>query len=742
MLSTTMPSESEPPAAQAVNEVDVDAVLSRIDDPSLRTLIRALNEDMSAFVNRCSSRGPAVVAVIQQLDEAMKRVDTVLHTEVVACHEDLLGKVSSIGKLKEDVTSISEQVTSLRGSLKTVDANCLTPFGELKRNVRILEGVHRVDKLATAGRRFIQLVKQLKSEISHSESSDPLTRPQHKLSEVAKAAKVIKELESVHRHEPLHLIIPLEQDVKWVSSVSHSVKAEAHALLKESVRSQNRIQLSEACFAFYWLGSLWGSVEALIAEAVVECEAAFDAKGLSVTSSSIGSMNEAVMPRIESFLNLLLLWYTRIETLSKVLTQAVDPSTEVSLLKAVFTSRGMYDLPQEYYRQVTLRFTHIFGRALHDIRSLRPYLLSIYPHLHHRLTACVDGVQAIAEDASSSTAALNERRGEPYSYLNVVRCEAVAAPHSTRSPHSTHPSHSGASSGGLPSSTSDAHHTVDLVCQSGKQRRLLLEVRDLHHSYIGEVLKRVNEPVNLMLPPLPPRDLAAGLSDSTSPPNQPTSHSSTTPFTGVRSPPQSQTTTTTESRSGVGVNDGKRSITSLSALGSTLPTPSDVRALVRICASEVEKASESIEVMSEVTTLVANSMETFVWRLQERAELGGGRDIKLMNDGEVKGVRVLVLPPLEPPQEQHVLNSQIVSVLFTLRSTFTSSFTSPHSSLFDKVEMERVKLRESLVTSTSDKVEGLILCLVYGWFASLHQAIVVGCLENGTKAERRTVVCG
>eukprot|EP00923_Selenidium_pygospionis_P031978 GHVN01056586.1.p1 GENE.GHVN01056586.1~~GHVN01056586.1.p1 ORF type:complete len:170 (+),score=38.75 GHVN01056586.1:715-1224(+) len=168
MLSTTMPSESEPPAAQAVNEVDVDAVLSRIDDPSLRTLIRALNEDMSAFVNRCSSRGPAVVAVIQQLDEAMKRVDTVLHTEVVACHEDLLGKVSSIGKLKEDVTSISEQVTSLRGSLKTVDTNCLTPFGELKRNVRILEGVHRVDKLATAARRFIHLVKQLKSEISHS----------------------------------------------------------------------------------------------------------------------------------------------------------------------------------------------------------------------------------------------------------------------------------------------------------------------------------------------------------------------------------------------------------------------------------------------------------------------------------------------------------------------------------------------------------------------------------------------
>ncbi|CEL94689.1 unnamed protein product [Vitrella brassicaformis CCMP3155] len=381
----------------------IKAVLRERIDPELSALFEE-TEDVVPYVRAAAERGPDhVLRAAQLLEKAVNRIDSELHSEVVACHEHLLQNVSSIDDLDRELGAVRQSVDTIKDTLMRVEKETLDPFKVMKQQVETLERLYAASDLIRSVLRFNLSVKKLRAQM------DPHTP------DIAKAAQTLFEMEGLLNAgrgagglpeggvPNASLLSTLSAEAQWVRDLSKEIRDQARTRLRTGMRNQSKLDLNVACQVFYNLNCLGEQLEGALAEQVAEVDDNFNVK--PILNASVSGQLTAFWGQLTHFTTALHTAVKRMVVLDQVVWASADGS-EGHLhyrFDEVLEDRGLApSLTEHFWRRLmqnlSNKMVQLVGASSTSLldarqRSLRMSLASEYPKLRTILLEVLQQLQ-------------------------------------------------------------------------------------------------------------------------------------------------------------------------------------------------------------------------------------------------------------------------------------------------------------------------------------------------------------
>ncbi|XP_015108822.1 conserved oligomeric Golgi complex subunit 5 [Diachasma alloeum] len=229
---------------------------------------------------------------LKKLTEALEVLDTEIHKQVLANHEDLLSQVTWVEKIEGVLSIMHTHVQSLLSAVERLRSKLVEPFNRIEAQAIVLTRLHETtDLLRRVGRvQHLLHSQKLHSQISNASQS----------SDIIKSAKSLHELEQLMSDTDLSGLDIVADDQQAVKTLKASVQRIATHSLTQGLQQADSSQVGTAIQVFENLGMLKKAVERTEETALGDIErVARDALDISVLSNQDvkrGAPGRAALP--------------------------------------------------------------------------------------------------------------------------------------------------------------------------------------------------------------------------------------------------------------------------------------------------------------------------------------------------------------------------------------------------------------------------------------------------------------
>jgi len=562
--------------------------------------------NVAAFVRDATGQGhDRLGRLTQQLEDSASSLDEELQREIVACHEELLHSAGSVNDLDGQLGNVREVVEALKNSVARMRGDVLSPFGGVKRRTELLQHMQSVNDLIRKLRRFLYDARTLRTQMEGPRK------------DYSKAAHTLHELESALAEGSLERVDALRAEVTWIRDTGSRVRRQAEEDLRSGARQGNQITLNTALQVLFNLQILRPQLLRLTEELLQELANAQLVGGPGFQQSLVVN------------LQILIAQTQRIHLLDELVQSKTDPLThrkfscvleapelsvgsKVKWAGSAAEAKELGIQPQEVGTITRLRDDKCCDVSFASGKQRGNVLRANFQAAEGNITSLVGYFW------EQATMTLKTKFSRLCQDRNLRKSLLVEFPK-------------------VLSTLAEASDKVSMLGKSRSQalrngaggldrETLFASVGDLRAEYLQESIRRVTEPVEMMLPDR----LIASLSSSS----------------GAAAAPGAVSTSASNNASGD------------TSLTDELPTSHDLRRYAQLLGAELER-SESCQdqVLKEALRNVRSSILFFATRLEQVVD-SSCVDVKCFEDD----ARLRLRSPMPLPAAGHARNARLFGI--------------------------------------------------------------------------------
>eukprot|EP01026_Neomeris_dumetosa_P048033 TRINITY_DN4139_c0_g1_i2.p1 TRINITY_DN4139_c0_g1~~TRINITY_DN4139_c0_g1_i2.p1 ORF type:complete len:607 (-),score=92.38 TRINITY_DN4139_c0_g1_i2:38-1858(-) len=196
-------------------------------------------------------------AQIQQLKQGIGILENELRREVNDRHEELFGHAKRLMDQTRALSSVQLSVETLQSSLNRVRSEISGPYQQMKNKSKQLENLYSVIDILRATVHHMRLITKLRQQMSSQEGN---------IIDLAKAAKIIIDLQQVHSEVNLSGIKAVSCDNAYIQEVQTEVRDQAYQALQQGLSSLSQAEVGSALQVYFNLGELKKAVDDTLLE--------------------------------------------------------------------------------------------------------------------------------------------------------------------------------------------------------------------------------------------------------------------------------------------------------------------------------------------------------------------------------------------------------------------------------------------------------------------------------------------
>lgn len=391
-------------------------------DPRFQPFL-AEDFDPSAFASRALAQAQSTAQEqAEALQSGIQLLDAQLRHEVLRRRDELVGQASRLGEAEASVQRIALSVRSLQAVAARVRADVGEPYAQIAERTWQLANVQRTVELLRHLTHRLKLMQRLRVQMAVEGAG---------ILEVAKAAKLLSEVQAVDAESGLAGVGVVDADTQFLAAAAARVRSRADEALKAGLATLSQADVGSALQVLYNLGELRPAVEAHVDTAAAATEramlAALDARRLTAgavaagggralatapSGGAAGKVQEVLWGQLADALGALRRTALEAWHLQRVLRKKRDPLCGELFIDVVAPAdKEGAELPLDrFWQRVAQGLSGAFSSAFATPRGglVRDTLVSGYPRLAAALEAELAGALADSRVGGGAEPALGD----------------------------------------------------------------------------------------------------------------------------------------------------------------------------------------------------------------------------------------------------------------------------------------------------------------------------------------------
>eukprot|EP00040_Diaphanoeca_grandis_P029875 m.175790 g.175790 ORF g.175790 m.175790 type:complete len:775 (+) comp31830_c0_seq1:347-2671(+) len=283
--------------------------------------------DPSRFANNIIE-GSSIAKSLEQLSHGIERLETELHSQVIAHHDDLLLQATGIQQLEDVLKMVGSRVASLSSSIERIHDKVQKPYTKIVARTSQLMRLQSACELLRRTLRFMYLAKRLKGQLQGGNR------------EIAKAATTITEINALTEIVDLSGIEVVDAESGWIAKAKSQIHDSAKTMLELSIQTQNQVQLGTALQVFRSLELLETKVSDIVrVNSTKVINASIDIFTDEIfhdgdhQSVSLAARRATLWTKMEQFMDIVKDITVQVRHLERVLSKKRDHATQFTYLE-------------------------------------------------------------------------------------------------------------------------------------------------------------------------------------------------------------------------------------------------------------------------------------------------------------------------------------------------------------------------------------------------------------------------